>query len=132
MTLRKGLAGCLAIAVAFTGMTAWGDAPEAGGQGAAPSTTAPEEPVFGRQMMTEQEMAAHHARMRAAKTPEEREQVRQAHHQQMVERAKQRGITLPEQPMGPGPGHGMGRGMGPGKGRGVGPPGGTSGEPSAP
>lgn len=130
MKLRKRLAGFLAAAVALTGFSAWGDAPEGGGQGAAPSATAPapDEPVFGRQLMTEQEMAAHRARMSAAKSPEEREKIRQEHHQQMVERAKQRGITLPEQPMGPGPG----RGMGPGMGRGMGPPGGAGGKRGTP
>jgi len=86
--------------------------------GSPPGVTTPAEPIFGREMMTEQEMAEQRARMRAAKTPEERERVRQEHHQQMVERAKQRGIDLPEQPVGPpagaGRGMGMGSGMGPG------------------
>lgn len=82
-------------------------------------------PVFGAQIMTEQERAEHRERMRAAGTPEEREQVRLEHHKQMVERARERGVTLPEEPpmrggMGPGAGKGLGAGMGPGAGRGPG------------
>jgi hypothetical protein len=130
MTLCKTIAGGLAAALALAGLPASGDAPDAKGKQAAPSPApTADDPVFGWQMMTEQEMAAHRARMRAAKSPEEREKIRQEHHQQMVERAKQRGITLPETPPGPPPGRGMGRGMGPGMGMGP-PKAGT--EPSAP
>jgi hypothetical protein len=84
--------------------------------------------VYGWQMMTPEEMTTHHAAMLAAKTPAERQAVRNAHHAQMVARAKQRGVTLPDQPgppgctMGPGM-MGGGRGMGPGMmggGRGAG------------
>jgi hypothetical protein len=130
MRLHKAFAGGLAAALALAGLSASGDAPEEKRQPAAPPVTAPapDEPVFGWQLMTNEEMAAHHARMRAATTPEEREKIRQEHHQQMVERAKQRGVTLPAQPLGPPPG----RGMGPGMGRRMGPPGGTGEEPSAP
>ena len=88
---------------------------------AAPDDT----PVFGAQIMTEQERVEHRERMRAAGTPEEREQVRLEHHKQMVERARERGVTLPEEPpmrggMGPGAGKGLGASMGPGAGRGPG------------
>lgn len=84
-----------------------------------------ETPVFGAQIMTEQERAEHRERMRAAGTPEEREQVRLEHHKQMVERARERGVTLPEEPpmrggMGPGGGRGPGAGMGLGGGMGPG------------
>ena len=106
-----------AIGVLFAGLTF---APQ---PAAAPGEDAP---VFGAQIMTEQERAEHRERMRAAGTPEEREQVRLEHHKQMVERARERGITLPEEPparggMGPG-GGGMrpGAGMGPGAGQGSG------------
>jgi len=73
-------------------------------------------PIYGSQMMTAQERQAYHERMRAAKTVQERERLRQEHHEQMVVRARERGITLPDQPpmrgggMGPGPGRGPGGG----------------------
>jgi hypothetical protein len=139
MTLHKALAGSLAASVVIVGLSAWGEEPKPGPSGAAAGVTAPapEAPVFGRELMTDQEMAEHRARMRAAATPEEREKIRQEHHQQMVERAKQRGITLPETPPGPPPGRGMGKGMGQGMGpggmgagRGMGPPPGKGPPPS--
>lgn len=83
------------------------------------------EQVYGSQLMTQQERVEYRSRMRAAKTAEEREQVRMEHHERMKDRAKQRGVTLPDEPsargggMGPG-GGGMGPGgggMGPGGGR---------------
>lgn len=75
--------------------------------------------IFGRQMMTPQERAEFRQRMQAAKTVEERERIRAEHHEQMVLRAKERGIQLPEEmPAGRGPG--MGAGMGAGMGTGAG------------
>lgn len=56
------------------------------------------EQIYGSQIMTEQERAEHRAEMRTAKTPEEREQIRNEHYKQMSARAKERGITLPEDP----------------------------------
>ena len=83
--------------------------------------------VYGSQLMTKQERAEYRAKMRSAKSAEEREQVRTGHHERMEVRAKERGVTLPDEPpargggMGPGgmgPGGGMGTGgMGPGGGR---------------
>lgn len=66
-------------------------------------------PIFGHQLMTSEEMAEHRARMRAATTAQERERIRTEHHAQMLERARQRGVTLPEEP----PARGMGGGRGP-------------------
>jgi len=85
----------------------------------------PEEPVYGSQMMTEQERNEHRAQLRAAKSEEERDQIRRAHHDHMRHRAQERGVTLPEEPaargggtgLGPGPGAGPGGGMGVGRGR---------------
>ncbi len=78
------------------------------------------EQVYGSQLMTAKERNEYHARMRAAKTVQEREQIRMEHHNAMQERARARGLTLPDMPpagggggMGPG-----GGGMGPGGGRG--------------
>lgn len=81
--------------------------------------------VYGSQLMTRQERLEYRNKMRAAKTAEEREQVRKEHHENMKARAKERGVTLPDQPpvggggMGPG-GMGSGGGMGPGGGMGSG------------
>lgn len=77
--------------------------------------------IYGSQLMTPQERAEFRAKMRSLKTPKERDEFRREHHKMMVERAKQRGVTLPDEPptgpghMGPG-GGGMGPGgkMGPG------------------
>ena len=78
------------------------------------------EPVYGSQLMTEQERIEHREKMRAAKSREEREQIRNEHHKLMKERAKERGVTLPEPPpqrTNPGPkGQGQMPGPGPGKG----------------
>ncbi len=71
--------------------------------------------IRASQLMTEEERAAHRKKMRAAKTAEEREQIRKEFHEQMKARAKERGVTLPDEPPA------MGRGMGPGGGMGPGP-----------
>lgn len=76
-----------------------------------------DEPIFGSQLMSQQERNEHRLKMQSAKTADEREAVRAQHHQQMLERARQQGVTLPETP----PAQGAGRGMGPGGGRGMGP-----------
>lgn len=70
-----------------------------------------QEQVYGSQLMTQQERVDYRSRMRAAKTVEEREQVRMEHHERMKERAKQRGVALPDAPSA------GGGGMGPGGGR---------------
>ncbi len=74
--------------------------------------------IYGSQLMTMQERNEHRAKMRAAKTEQERERIRADHHEQMKVRAKERGVTLPDQPpAGRGPGMGPGGGgMGPGGG----------------
>lgn len=91
--------------------------------------TQKQEQVYGSQLMTKQERNEYHARMRAATTAREREQIRLEHHKAMQERARERGVTLPDEPpmggggMGPdgggmGPGGGMGSGSGMGSGGG--------------
>ena len=77
--------------------------------------------VYGWQLMTRQERAEYRARMRSLRTAQERERFRREHHERMQERARTRGITLPDEP----PARG-GRGMGPG-GQGMGPGGGGAG-----
>ena len=73
-----------------------------------------QEQIYGYELMTEQERAQHRTQMRAFKTEQEREQFRLEHHRKMQERAKERGVTLPEEPLP----RGGGRGAGPGGGGG--------------
>ena len=75
--------------------------------------------IYGSQLMTQQERIEYSNRMRAAKTEQEREQIRKEHHERMKERAKERGVILPDEPPARGMGPGSG-GMGPGSG-GMGP-----------
>lgn len=81
-------------------------------------TFAAEPPVYGSQLMTRQERIEHRNKLRAAKTAEEREQIRLQHHDQMQLRAKEKGVTLPDTP--PPQGSGQGRRMGPAGGMGPG------------
>jgi len=71
------------------------------------------EPVYGWQLMSEQERTEHRTKMQSLKTREEWERYRLEHHKKMQQRAKQKGITLSEMPPP------RGRGMGPGAGRGM-------------
>lgn len=87
-------------------------ATEASPAASAAADSSSEAPIFGRELMTPEERTAHRASMRAARTAEERETLRAEHHRQMVERAKERGVTLPETP----PPRGVGAGRGPGGG----------------
>lgn len=76
--------------------------------------------IFGSQLMTQQERLDYANRMRSMKTEQERQAFRLEHHTQMQERARQRGVTLPDDPP-QGPGRAMGGpGMGPGGGMGSG------------
>lgn len=86
---------------------------------ASTATYAADAPIYGSQLMTNQERIEHRNKRRAAKTAEEREQVRLQHHEQMQLRAKEQGVTLPDTP--PPPGVGQGPRMGPGGGMGPGP-----------
>jgi negative regulator of sigma E activity len=76
--------------------------------------------IFGSQLMTQQERNEYANRMRSMKTEQEREALRLEHHKQMQERAREKGVKLPDEPpqipgraMG-GPGAGMGPGGGAG------------------
>jgi len=73
-------------------------------------------PIYGSQLMTAQERDEYRARMRNAKTQAERDRIRAEHHAAMQERAKDKGVTLPDQPRGPSRGQGAGPGKGPGPG----------------
>ena len=76
------------------------------------------EPIYGSQLMTEQERNEFRERMQNANSNEEREQIRKEHHEKMKERAKAKGVTLPDKPpsdrgfMGSGGGMGFGGGQG--------------------
>ena len=58
---------------------------------------------LGPQLMTEEEWKEHHTKMRTL-TGEERDRYRQEIHDKMAERAKEKGITMPPGPRGPGGG----------------------------
>ncbi|MDE3010561.1 MAG: hypothetical protein KGI67_06695 [Pseudomonadota bacterium] len=90
----------------------------------APVATGGAQQVYGSQLMTAQERQEFRTRMRAAKTVEERARIREEHHAAMQERAKERGVTLPDSVPGSGGGMGGGAGMGPNRGMGGGRPGG--------
>ena len=81
---------------------------------ASTASYAADAPIYGSQLMTNQERIEHRNKLLAAKTAEEREQVRLQHHEQMQLRAKEKGVTLPDAP--PAQGGGQGRGMGGGMG----------------
>ncbi len=51
----------------------------------------------GQQLMTPEERTAMREKMRAAATPEERQQLAATNHAEMQKRAQEKGITLPEQ-----------------------------------
>ncbi len=98
----------LACAVGFAGPLHAADDP-------AKAPAAGQPPIYGGQMMTPQERDEYRAKMRDAKTPEERSALQAENHKAMQERAKARGVTLPDQPP-RGPGTGKGPGYGPGAG----------------
>ena len=77
---------------------------------------AEEPPIYGSQLMTNQERIEHRNKLMNARTAEEREQIRLQHHEQMQLRAKEQGVALPDAP--PAQGGGFGRRMGPGGGMG--------------
>lgn len=80
------------------------------------------EQIYGSQLMTEQERQQFRDRMRSAESASERERIRREHHERMKARAKEKGVSLPDEPpmqgMGRGPGMGSGGGMGGMGGRG--------------
>ena len=63
------------------------------------SAAEPEAPIYGHQLMTQQERRDYREQMRSARSWEERE-----HHERMRERARAKGVTLPDSPPARGPG----------------------------
>jgi len=89
-----------------------------------------QDPIYGSQLMTPAERDAYRAQMRSLNTEEGRNTLRLQHHEQMKERARLKGVELPDQPpmqqrmspaAGPGPGAGPGAGPRSGAGAGRGP-----------
>ncbi len=119
MNIRKSIA-IIALAIPLAGMVS-----VAGAQTATRDQTKDQtrdqtqQSIYGSQLMTQQERNEYLNRMRAAKTEQERERIRAEHHDRMSERAKARGVTLPDKPpakarSSTGSGMGSGGGMGPG------------------
>jgi len=70
--------------------------------------------IYGSHLMAQKERNEYRAEMRAAKTEQERKQIREQHHERMKVRAKERGVTLPDDPPARGGGMVPGGGMGSG------------------
>ena len=70
-------------------------------------------PLWGQEMLTNQERNQFHLEMRNAKSEQERVRVRNQHQELIHQRAQERGIDIP-------PAAGRGQGMGQGQGRGQG------------
>jgi len=56
------------------------------------------EPIYGSQLMTQEERQAHQIQMRNATSAEERERIRQKNHEKMRLRAKEKGVPFSDQP----------------------------------
>ncbi len=62
------------------------------------TTHAQENQIYGRELMTEQERTEFRLRLQGAVSDEERQQIRWEHRIRMQGRAKERGVTLPDEP----------------------------------
>jgi hypothetical protein len=80
-----------------------------------------QDPIFGSQLLTDAERIEHRTQMRSLKTAKERTAFQLEHHKRMQERAREKGLTLPDTP--PASGKGLGAGT-TGGGMGAGPAGG--------
>lgn len=89
--------------------------------GAALPVHAEDDTVYGRELMTQQELTEHRMQLRRLATEQEREAYRLEHHKRMQERAQEQGKTLPDEPRSRGQGMNNG-GMGPGGGGRMGSP----------
>ncbi len=83
------------------------------------------EPVFGQQLMSTEELQEHRQTLRSMESEKKRQEYRREHHQRMLERAREQGVELPDEPgergkgegprsiqgerKGPEPGHGGGQ-----------------------
>jgi hypothetical protein len=77
--------------------------------------------IYGWELMSVKERAEHRKKMLSLKTEQERTAYRQEHHKLMQQRAKEKGVSIPDMPaqggFGPGAGAGAGAGQGAGGGR---------------
>lgn len=73
--------------------------------------------IYGWQLMSPKERADHRAKMQSLKTEQERMAYREEHHKLMQQRAKEKGVTIPDKPLRRGTGPGFGGGSGGGKNR---------------
>jgi hypothetical protein len=64
----------------------------------------------GRQLMTPEEQNEQRTKMRNASSADERKELRKTHHEVMKEKAKEKGVAIPDNP--PVRGQGMGAGQG--------------------
>jgi len=64
-----------------------------------PPAPEPRELIYCADQMTHEEREAYRAKMRAARTMEEKEALRQAHRQEMQSRAQQRGVDVQCEPV---------------------------------
>ena len=109
----------MVLAVALSGVLAGAGAPAfaqagAGSGGQTQSTQRAQQQtqqrIYGSQLMTQQERLEYRNKMRSMKTAQERQAFRLEHHKLMQERARERGIQLPD--MAPMQGKGTGQGKG--------------------
>jgi hypothetical protein len=66
--------------------------------------------IYGSQLMTQQEREIYRTTIRKAKNAEEADKIRKEHHEKMQIRAKESGVTLPDDPPVRGGGGGSSRG----------------------
>lgn len=96
--------GALVLGVVIA-MPAWPQEPAAApATGAAAAQPVVEEWMFGYEILNEAEREAYRERVRNAATDEAREQFRRMHRAEMLQRARERGVTLATQaPAAPAP-----------------------------
>ena len=68
--------------------------------------------IYGWELMTVKERNEHREKMMSLKTEQERTAYLEEHHKLMQQRAKERGVEIPDAPMMRGPGAGFGAGPG--------------------
>lgn len=68
------------------------------GQDQKPAQGQVQKKVYGGQLMTNEERMEHRAKLRSLKTREERDAYRLEHHKKMQERAREKGLVLPDEP----------------------------------
>lgn len=76
--------------------------------------------IYGSQLMTDAERTEYHSKIRTLTTDKERDAFRSDHHDNMKIRAAEKGVTLPNAPLGSGPKASSGLDAGSSSGRGPG------------